>query len=77
MLWLPGIMTHVYQHHMCHHRYVTKYLLLRATRNPALMVCIYLQYGHFVPQLALLLGGEAKLVDDFDSYVPARHPVLS
>lgn len=70
-------MTHVCQHHMCCHHYVPKYLLLGATGKPALMVCFYLQYGHFVPQLALLLGGEAKLVNDFDGYVPARHPVLS
>lgn len=40
-------------------------------------VCVYLQYGHLIPQLALLLGGKAKLVYDFDCYVPSRLPVLS
>lgn len=40
-------------------------------------VCAYLQYGHFISQLALLLGGKAKLVDDFNCYVPPCLPVLS
>lgn len=40
-------------------------------------MCVYLQYGHFIPQLALLLGGKAKLVNNFNSYVPACLPVLS
>lgn len=40
-------------------------------------VCVYLQDGHLVPQLTLLLGGEAQLVDDFDGHVPASLPVLS
>lgn len=40
-------------------------------------VCVYLQYGHLVPQLTLLLGGEAQLVDDLDGHVPPRLPVLS
>lgn len=40
-------------------------------------VRVYLQYGHLIPQLALLLGGKAKLVYDFDSYVPPCLPVLS
>lgn len=38
---------------------------------------VYLQYGHLVPQLTLLFGGEAQLVDDFDGHVPASLPVLS
>ncbi len=40
-------------------------------------VCVYLQYGHLVPQLALLLGGKTKLVDDFDSYVSPCFPVFA
>lgn len=40
-------------------------------------VCIYLQYGHLIPQLTLLLGGKAKLVNDFDSYIPPCFPVLT
>ena len=41
------------------------------------MCVFYLEYGHLVPQLALLLGGKAELVDDFDSHVPPCLPVLS
>ena len=37
----------------------------------------YLQDGHLVPQLALLLGGEPHLIDDLDGYVAARLPVLA
>ena len=41
-------------------------------------VCVfYLEYGHLVPQLALLFGGKAELVDDFDSHIPPCLPVLS
>jgi len=37
----------------------------------------HLQYGYFIPQLALLLGGEPKLVDYLHGYIPTRFPVFS
>ena len=37
----------------------------------------YLQDGHLVPQLALLLGGEPHLIDDLDGHVSARLPVFA
>lgn len=37
----------------------------------------YLQNGHLVPQLALLLGGEPHFVDDFDRHVSAALSVFT
>ncbi len=37
----------------------------------------HLQYGYFIPQLALLLGGEPELVDHLHGYIPASFPVFS
>lgn len=37
----------------------------------------HLQNGYFVPELALLLGGETQFVDDLYCHVPACLPVLS
>jgi len=36
----------------------------------------YLQDGHLVPQLALLLGGEPHLIDDLDGHVSTALPVF-
>lgn len=37
----------------------------------------HLENGHFVPELALLLGGEAQLVNDLDRNISASLPVFS
>lgn len=37
----------------------------------------HLENGHFIPELALLLGGEAQFVDDFYCNVSASLPVFS
>jgi hypothetical protein len=37
----------------------------------------HLKNGHFIPELALLLGGEPQFVNDFYCYIPACLPVFS
>ena len=43
----------------------------------AMMLSSYLEDGHLIPQLTLLLGGEPHLVNDFDRHVSPRLSVFT